>query len=178
MYATAKNFNRLGQVCRLVKRDQRLLVAANVFDILEGNGLALSAFACKFVERGNVSLFRVCEADYEEEVRVEVAVVKGSDCLAGIGMLAQEDNIGGAAFDEYLRRSVSSLQDGEEKGDPHTRSILDARVVLDEPHQLRVDNLTQLDRLPVAPTEFGVAAFCGRVAEQILQCLLGERGLA
>ena len=62
-------------------------------------------------------------------------------------------------------------------GGPHTRSILDTGIILDKPDQLRVDNLAEVARLPVASVDFGVAALCRRVVEQILQGLLCEGGL-
>lgn len=61
---------------------------------------------------------------------------------------------------------------------PHTRSILDTGVVLDKPDQLRVDNLSETNGLPVTSLELGIAALCWGIVEKLLQGLLCEGGLA
>lgn len=89
MYPTAKDFYGLGQVCCVGKRDQWLLVAANVFDILERDWLPLSSLLGKLIKGRNVSFVWVCEADHEEEVGIQVAVIERARGMAGVGVFTQ-----------------------------------------------------------------------------------------
>ena len=45
-------------------------------------------------------LFWVCKSNNKEEVCVQVAVVEGTDCMAGICVFAEKDDIRGARLDE------------------------------------------------------------------------------
>lgn len=99
MNTTAKNLHSLGQVCRMRQCNQRLLLA-QVLDILQGNGLSFAPLLCELVEGCYILLFRVCETDDQEEICVQVAVVEGTDCVAGAGVFAKQDNVGRARLDE------------------------------------------------------------------------------
>jgi hypothetical protein len=79
--------------------DQRLLLA-QVLDILERDGLSFSSLLGKLIKGRDILLFGMCEADYEEEVCVQVAVVKGADCVAGVCILTEQNNVGCTRLDE------------------------------------------------------------------------------
>lgn len=79
--------------------NQRLLLA-QVFYILERYGLSLSSLLCQLVKRGYIFFFGLCEADYEEEVCVQIAVVEGTDCMVGACVFAEQNNIRSARFEE------------------------------------------------------------------------------
>lgn len=99
MHAAAEDLHSFGQVGRVWQRDQGLLLA-QVLDILERNGLPFSSLLGQLVEGCYVLFFGMCEADYEQQVRVQVAVVEGADGVAGAGVLAQQNDIGRAGLDE------------------------------------------------------------------------------
>lgn len=99
MYTASEDFYGLGQIRCLVESNQRLLSAPNLFYVFERYGLSFSSFLCKLVERGDVAFFGMREADYEEEVRVQVAVIEGPGRMPCVCVFAQEDDIGGAMFD-------------------------------------------------------------------------------
>lgn len=99
MYTASEDFHGLGQIRCLIESNQRLLPATHLFYVFERYGLSFSSFLCKLIERGDVAFLGVREADYEEEVRVQVAIVEGPGRMPCVRVFAQEDNIGGAMFD-------------------------------------------------------------------------------
>lgn len=141
VHSTAKDFYGFGQVCRVGQGDERLLLAADLLDVFERNRLPFPSFLGKLVERGNISLVGVCKADDEQQICIEVAVVEGARRMARVCVFAEQNDIGRAVLDQDTRR------------------VLDAGVVLDKPHQLRVDNLAQPDGPPITALEGGIAAF-------------------
>jgi hypothetical protein len=99
MYAASKDFYSLGQIRCLVEGNQWLFHAANLFHIFERYGLPFPSLLCKLVEGCDIAFLGVCEADYEEEIGVQVAVIEGSGCMSCVRVFAQEDDIGSTMFD-------------------------------------------------------------------------------
>ena len=81
--------------------NQRLLLP-QLFDVFERDGFPLSSLLGELVKGGDFALVGVGEADYEEEVCVQIAVVEGPRCGAGVGAVAEEEDVGGAGLDEEL----------------------------------------------------------------------------
>lgn len=103
MYAAAKHLDSFGQVGSVWQCDQRLLLVAHLFDVPQRNRLSFASLLGQLVEGGDVFLVRVCEADYEEEVRVEVAVVEGAGRVACVLAVTQQDDVRSAVLDQNLR---------------------------------------------------------------------------
>ena len=78
MNAAAEYFDRFVESGR-VGQDHERLFATQVFDIFEGNRFAGSSLLCKLTERRNLVLFRLGKSDYQQQIRVEIAVVKGAN---------------------------------------------------------------------------------------------------
>lgn len=77
VHATAKDLHSFRQICRMRERDKRCL-RPQLFDIPERDRLSLTTPLSNLIEGGCLGFGRVCEANYEEEVCVEVAVIEGS----------------------------------------------------------------------------------------------------
>lgn len=97
--STAKNLHCFCQVCRAWKRDEWLLLVAHFLDISQRYRLSFSSLLGKLVKRCYVFFVGVREADDEEEVCVEVAVIKCPGCDSCVFAVAQEDDIGRAVTD-------------------------------------------------------------------------------
>jgi hypothetical protein len=101
MHSRSKHLHGLGQIGRMRDGNQRLFLP-QLLHIFERDGFPLSSLLGELVEGGDFALVRVGEADYEEEVCVQIAVVKGPRCGAGVGAVAEEEDVGSARFDEEL----------------------------------------------------------------------------
>lgn len=120
MYSTAKDLDGFGQVCCVGKCDQGLLVTANVLDVLERNWLPLTSLPSELIKGCDIAFVRMCEADYEEEVCIQVAIVECACGMASVGVFTEQDHIGCVVLHQ------------------NAGGVLDAGTVLDEPHQCRV----------------------------------------
>ena len=81
MHAAAEHLHSFGQICCVWEGDEWLLFA-QVLDILEGYGLSFASLLRQLIEGGDILLFGVGEADYEEKICIQIAVVEGADCMA------------------------------------------------------------------------------------------------
>lgn len=158
--STAKNLDSLGKIGGMGKSDERLLLA-QVLDISQRHRLSLSALLCEVVE-GRFGSFRTSEANDEEEVSIQVAVIKCANGGVGVFIFANEDDIWGTGRNEDIGR------------------LLDASINVDEADQIGVNDFAYADGSPVAASKGAVLGMLanGRVGEQFLQGLLRERGLA
>jgi hypothetical protein len=175
VHAAPENLHGLGQVGRVWERDEWLLLVAHLLDVSERYGLPLPSLLGELVERGDIFFVGVCEAEYEEEVSVQVAVVERAGRVSRVLAVAEQDDVGCALFYQNLHMSEHAFQ--EMTARTHTRGVLDARVVLDELDQAGIHHLAQLDAPPVASVESRVAALCRRIIQQVLESLLRERRL-
>jgi hypothetical protein len=156
VHPAAKDLDGLGQVGGVGKRDQRLLSVAHLLHISQRYRLALAALLRQLVEGCDIFFVGVCEADYEQQVRVEIAVVEGPGRVARVLAVAEQDNVGGAVLDEKLYKSTAALLPALHS--TYIGRVFDAGVVLGKAHQAAVYNLAQVNGPPVAPLELQIPA--------------------
>jgi hypothetical protein len=109
VHSAAKNLHSFRQVGRMGQRDQRLLSVAHLLHVPQWYRLALAALLRQLVERGDIFFVGVCEADYEQQVRVEVAVVEGAGRVARVLAVAEQDDVWRAILDEELYMSGAAI---------------------------------------------------------------------
>jgi hypothetical protein len=100
VHSATKDLHGFCQVGRVGQRDQRLLPVAHLLHVPQRYRLALPALLRQLVERCDIFFVGVCEADYEQEVRVEVAVIEGAGRVARVFAVAEQDNVRCAILDE------------------------------------------------------------------------------
>ena len=151
MYARAEDFDGLGEG-RGVRQGNEGFFAAKAFDVFERDGFALAAFLSEFAEGGDLVLVGLGEADDEEEISVQVAVVERADGRSRGGRVPEKHDVGRAGRDEEIG------------------GFLHAGGHLGEPHLLQIDDISDANRFPVSPRKLVAApAFArGRVVQQIL----------
>jgi hypothetical protein len=106
VYPAPKHLHCLCQVRRVRERNKRFLLVAHLLDIPQRDRLALASLLRELVERRHVFFVGVCEADDEQEVGVEVAVVEGACRVLRVLAIAEEDYVWATVFDQYLEPSV------------------------------------------------------------------------
>lgn len=100
MYTAAENFDGLCQVAACVQLHRRL-AAEQWLQSAERYTLTLLRFGHDVVEERNLVSFRLRKADNNEQVGVQVAIVKGRGDAAGALGVSDEDDIG-RAFEQKL----------------------------------------------------------------------------
>lgn len=78
MHAAAKHLHSLGQIGRC-RQGQQGLFFAQVFDMFEGYGFSLSALLGQLIEALQIALVGVCQTDDQQQIAVQIAVVKGAN---------------------------------------------------------------------------------------------------
>jgi hypothetical protein len=123
VYTAPKHLHSLGQVCRVRERDQWLLLVAHLLHVSERYGLPFSSLLGELVERGDILFVGVCEAEYEEEVGVQVAVVERAGRVSRVLAVTEQDDVGRALFYQNLHTSEHALPryDGEDSHSWHPR---------------------------------------------------------
>lgn len=80
VYSAPKDLHGFGQVGRLRERDQRLLLVPDFLHVSQRYRLPFAPLFRELVERGDVFFIGVGEANYEQEVCIQVAVVECPGC--------------------------------------------------------------------------------------------------
>lgn len=184
VHAAAKRFDCRRQVGRHGECRQRFL-GPEVLDILQWDLASLPCFLRQFLKRSELVVGRVGQSHRQQEVRIEIRVVKRADSRGMLSGLPNQQNRG-ARLDQNLQNDlakVGSLHDIEnflllgrcEAAETHVGSLLNSGIDLHKLEIVWADKLPYRYLPPVTARKGRVRWILDRgIVDEILDGRLGH----